>query len=369
MAQSIINGQGGGLPYPQALYPANPNPSNTPYTLSTNAVTLSPGSYFVFPAGKWTVQGGPYSVLQVLDPVTGIWRSIYSNLETPQQIQSDGFNYRVANLTGCVVGVQVTNAGSGYTQSTVTVTPSAGNSTYQAIVGGTIGAINVIAGGTNYTVAPTVIISAPPSPGVQATAYATLNTNVVSTITLVNQGAGYTTAPTVTIIPSPLDPNYSTITAATATAALTGTGKITAILVTNPGQALATAPTLTIAGGTSGAATPLWLQTTTAISATTGGTGSGTAMQITSIGGNTTATSAWNNPITELTGFIPRALQAFPTVSAGVLKTPITVVDGGLFVTTPTAIVNVTGGVISATAPVATPVLGSVTDTVYIQQG
>jgi hypothetical protein len=92
-------------------------------------------------------------------------------------------------------------------------------------------------------------------------------------------------------------------------------------------------------------------------------------MQITSIGGNTTATSAWANPITELTGFIPRALQAFPTVSAGVLKTPITVVDGGLFVTTPTTIVTVTGGVISATAPVVTPVMGSVNDTVFIQQG
>lgn len=371
MAQSIINGPGGGLPYPQTLYPSNPNPGNTPYTLGSNAVTLPPGAYFVFPAGKWIVQNGQYSVLQILDPVTTIWRTIYSQVETPQTILSDGFNYRVANLTGCVVAAQVTAAGSGYTQATATVTPSIGNSTYQPVVGGVVTAITVATGGSGYTVAPTVVISAPPSPGVQATAYATLNTNVISTITLTNQGAGYVTAPTVTIIPSPLDPNSTSITNGTATSAISGSGKITAILVTNSGSAVTAAPTLTIGGttGTGATATALWLQTTTAISATTGGTGSGTAMQITSIGGNVTATSAYTNPIVELNGFIPRPLQAFPTVSAGVLKTPITTVDGGLFVTAPTSIVNVTGGVISATAPVVTLTTGSVTDTVFIQQG
>ncbi|UMO77252.1 tail sheath protein [Stenotrophomonas maltophilia phage vB_SmaM_Ps15] len=64
---------------------------------------------------------------------------------------------------------------------------------------GTVDAITVSDGGQNYTVAPTVTLSAPAPGGVQATATATVAAGVVTGITVVNKGSGYTSAPTVTI--------------------------------------------------------------------------------------------------------------------------------------------------------------------------
>jgi hypothetical protein len=59
-------------------------------------------------------------------------------------------------------------------------------------------------GGTRYTVAPTVTISAPAAGGVQATAHAVVTpvvgtTGGVVSIVIDNAGAGYTARPTVTV--------------------------------------------------------------------------------------------------------------------------------------------------------------------------
>ena len=63
---------------------------------------------------------------------------------------------------------------------------------------GSVGAIYITNGGTGYTSAPTVTISAPnDSNGTQALASATLTGNVVTGISLTEAGSGYTTAPTV----------------------------------------------------------------------------------------------------------------------------------------------------------------------------
>jgi len=53
----------------------------------------------------------------------------------------------------------------------------------------------ITAGGSAYTSAPTVILSAPPTGGTQATGTATLTLGAVSGITLTNAGAGYTDGP------------------------------------------------------------------------------------------------------------------------------------------------------------------------------
>ena len=58
--------------------------------------------------------------------------------------------------------------------------------------------VSVTGGGTGYTRAPTVKLSAPPAGGTQATATATVRSGKVTAVTLVNQGGGYTSAPTVT---------------------------------------------------------------------------------------------------------------------------------------------------------------------------
>lgn len=65
---------------------------------------------------------------------------------------------------------------------------------------GSISAISVTAGGSNYTANPTVTIGAPDySWGVQATATAARSGTSVSTITVTNAGSGYKSPPLVTI--------------------------------------------------------------------------------------------------------------------------------------------------------------------------
>lgn len=65
---------------------------------------------------------------------------------------------------------------------------------------GSLGAVGIVNGGSGYTSAPAVIISAPnQTGGVQATATATITANAVSAITITNAGSGYNTAPTITL--------------------------------------------------------------------------------------------------------------------------------------------------------------------------
>ena len=65
---------------------------------------------------------------------------------------------------------------------------------------GSVANINITAGGSGYTSAPNVTISAPnQTGGVQATATATRTGNTVTGITITEHGTGYTSAPSVTI--------------------------------------------------------------------------------------------------------------------------------------------------------------------------
>lgn len=59
-------------------------------------------------------------------------------------------------------------------------------------------AIGIQNGGSGYTSAPTVTVSAPVA-GVTATATAAITGGVVTSITVTNGGSGYTTMPTVTL--------------------------------------------------------------------------------------------------------------------------------------------------------------------------
>src|SRR5260221_11071407 len=78
------------------------------------ALTLPAGGVFIVPAGTYYVEPGQVTSLQFLDPVTQIWRTINS---TPNaggfNIDSDGGNIRLANLTGCAIGALITNSGTG----------------------------------------------------------------------------------------------------------------------------------------------------------------------------------------------------------------------------------------------------------------
>lgn len=365
---NIISGPGVGLPFPPSLYPANLQ-NGAPFNEGTNEFTLPPGAAMPVPAGRFMVNAGNSAVIQYVDPVTGIWRHWSSARSGPQFLHSDGFNFRVANLTGCAVAASITNAGSGYT-SAPTVAASTGSSTWQAIVGGAISSITVTTAGAGYTVPPIVLLPAPPNPGVQATAQAFISGGCITSITMLNVGAGYAsaTAAQPTLLPNPTDPNFNSITTGVATiAALGSSGSITAILCTNNGGVVASAPTLSISGGggSSATAAALIMQTVTTVSVATAGTGYAGIVEVTTLGGGNTTTEVVTNPSIELIGYVPRPMIATATVAGTSISTVATIIDGGLFVGTPSALILSTTAATTAASVVLT--LGSAADTVFMQ--
>jgi hypothetical protein len=254
---NLLAGPGQGLAPPQALYP--PLLYTTPFTAPTNQVELEAGQALLIPAGTWIVAGGAVSAIQWLDPVSGQWIDL-TELGTPfgKTIRSDGFNFRVANLSGSVTGATVSAPGTGYAQATTTVVPSAGNSTWAAVVGGSLGAVTITAPGANYTIPPIVFIASPPSPGINALGHAVLTAGAVTGVTLDNPGAGYLTPPNILLVPSETDPALATIQPAKATVVLGAGGGVTAVLLKNSGAPQTALPDLTISGtGTGATATVL----------------------------------------------------------------------------------------------------------------
>jgi len=376
-----LAGAGQGLQLPQSLYPSGLFNGQTGG--NTNDLSLAPGDCFPVPAGRYIITLGKYCSLQYNDPVTNIWTLLRDNNDnlTTHDVWSDGFNLRIANLTGCVVGAVVTNGGSNaYVQGTTTVTPSTGTSTWQPIVGGAVNTsvsitsvAGIALGGKNYGIAPLVFFDAPPSPGVPATGVAVIASGSVTSITVLNQGAGYTVAPNISIYPSPYDPNFlsgtTAITNAAALCSLTGAGSITAVLMTSPGAPVASTMSLTVAGaGTTATVVPVFLQSVTAATVTTVGIGYGASAQMTTTGGFNTNTPAFTSPQISFAGFTPRpAVIALTGLGAGgTVSTVGTIYDGGLYLGTPLAAV-IGNGIVSTVAVIALT-LGSQNDTVRIQQ-
>lgn len=367
-----LAGAGQGLPYPQGLYP---NALLNGITGgNTNDFSLAPGEALVLPPGNIIVTLGKYCALQYNDPVTQAWTQLrdWNNNNSTVTIKSDGQNVRVINLTGCVVGSTVTNGGNGsYVQSTTTVVPSAGTSTWQPIVGGAVNTtVSVTNAGKNYGIAPLVFIDPPPYPGLQATAVAVISSGTVSSITVLNQGAGYTAAPAIAILPDPYDVNFTSgttaITNATALCSTTGAGSLTGVLLTNPGIAVATTMTLTVAGaGATATVVPLFLQTVASASFTNVGAGYGANTVLSSTGGYNTNVGAWTNPQHDMTGFIPRPAQATLVQAGGTLTSISKIYDAGLFLATPVAF-PLTNGVVTTISTI-TFTMGSQNDTVRLQ--
>jgi hypothetical protein len=366
-----IGGPGQLLPPPQNLYPSQL--TNAPADWSTNEIAIASGDTLVIPAGDWVIESGGYSSLQWFDPVTGIWRTVKPPRGGYKVVFSDGANYRVANLTGTPVSATIANGGTGYTQSTLTITANVGGSTWQGIVGGSLSIVTVANAGSGYTMPPLVPIPhAPLGLGVNATANATLANGTVASVSLANFGAGYISAPTpLVLLPNPNDPNAlnGTITNATITIGLTNAGKVTAALCTNNGASLATisALTLTAAGGAGSGATitPNVAQVMTGV--TVGGTGGGIAAAniLTSEGGQPVSTAAIANPTVDLSGFMPIPASAVLAVSTGAVTSVATIYDRGYFLSTPTAVVINNG--ITTTATTITFTTGGVNDTVTLQ--
>ena len=372
----IISGPGVGLPTPVPLYPANLN--NTPYDAPSNYQGLPGGGVVAVPASGtngYMIDTGAVSVLQYLDPVTGVWRVDQRPSSGPQVVTSDGFTRRIANLTGCPVAAIVAGGGSGFAQATATITSNVGGSTWQPIVGGSLSVSTINAAGANYTMAPIVHIPVPPNPGIPATAHATIASGTVATVVLDDVGAGYLSAPPCIVLPNPADPNAGTITNATVTLVLNASNAtaITGALCTNNGAPLSTisALTLTAAGGsgTGATITPVVMQCVTSASVVAGGGGWGVAAvppSVTTAGGAPTSTSAVSNPMVEMTKFRPRPARIDVTSSSvGAISAPV-VTDPGLFCNTPTPVI-IPGGTLPTTLASIALTMGSYNDTVLVQ--
>lgn len=364
-----LSGPGIGLPFPQNYYPSQLlNASNDP---SSDRVALAPGEIFLLPAGNWLVSLGGYMVLQYKDPVTSGWvNGAGAAFTRTQYVTADGYNVRIANLTGCVVGANIVNAGSGYVQASTSITAIGGFNgavpTFLPIVGGALAqsgsfTLSPTTSGAGYGVAPQIVIPPPPPAsnnpngvgGMSASAYAVIASGTISAISITNQGAGYPVAPPVAVVPSPFDPNLSVgITAATISLSLVGTGSICGVICTNNGSPLPSgglnSVTLALAGaGSSGSLSAIIMQTIVSGSVSGPGVGYGTAeFGVTTIGGVPAASAIAVSPAGLRLSWLPRPAQigitsANTSVSAG---SPAVVYDGGLFLGTPTIMVGAPAG-------------------------
>lgn len=252
-------------------------------------------------------------------------------------VRSDTTNQRnaVSQLTGSVNTVALTSGGAGYSQNTTTVVIAAPNAIANSIAaipvvsGGagydpddtdiTIGAPDDVGGvqataipiidgngslvqiiivnpGSGYTNIPTVTVDGTSSvaavlgdaqlidgtPGIQATATATVLNGAVAEITGGLGGSGYTNGTSVTISA----PTGSGGVQATATIEVTA-GAITGYTITNPGRGYLTPPTVTPTGGTGAAAAVAVLGGyVSSINVTNPGTGYTTAPTVTIVGAN-----------------------------------------------------------------------------------
>ena len=372
MPQINISGPGVGLPYPQNLYPTDL--FNAPVDSPTNYVMLEGGQNIVVPAGEWWVDTGSLGVLEYLDPVTGVWRGFEAVRGQPQVVHSDGFTRRIANQTGCPIAAVIPNGGSGFAQSTATITANVGGSTWQAIVGGSLSVSTISATGSGFTIPPIVFIPAPPNPGVQATAHAAITNGTVSSVTLDDVGAGYTAATvSAVILPSPADLGTGIVTGQV-NFTLLNSGKITAALCTNNGAPLSTitALTLTAAGGAGSGATitPVVMQTIIGATVVAGGAGWGTTTapaKILSVGGYPASVSAIGNAAIELTGYRPRSFDGLGNCNAGGTIASVYTVDSGLFVNSVTSAVAPGGGDLPTTLASIVFTMGTANTRVLIQ--
>ncbi len=144
-----------------------------------------------------------------------------------------------------VTGIQITNAGSGYTGTpTVTLTTGSGATAQSFLAGGEVTGFDIVFEGTDYAYPPTVVIGANNSGnGSGATGTAVMSGGRVVGIQVTNPGSGYTSAPDVQLLSGTGAVAYATVT----------DGVITGFTVTDGGHDFAGAPRVLITGDGGGA--------------------------------------------------------------------------------------------------------------------
>jgi hypothetical protein len=180
-------------------------------------VGLAGGEVAYLPPGNYYVQLGNQTCLQVFDSVNMIWRNIGFPGGNLQVNSTDGYNWRLVNMSGVVQALQITNAGSGGTNGIGTAAtgtaigfgaaPSNGiAAAAYPIVGGKLSGLTITQPGSGFVFPPALLIDPPPPGGIQATATCAISGGAINAVTLQNPGAGYSATPNVYVVPQFLIP-------------------------------------------------------------------------------------------------------------------------------------------------------------------
>lgn len=342
-------------------------------------IGLQSGGIFNVPDGTFLFKLGPQSVLQWQDPNSGLWRITDAGpSNSPIQITSDGSNFRVLNVSGTILGANITNAGTGYVQGdTFALTaPAAGTPSRTAkgtmIIGGSV-SLAVTAGGTGYS-NPYFRIQSPENCGgtyglclPASVLSCTLTAGVISSPVLNFAGAGYVQAPTVEIfdaVPSGNTPG----TGAAVTATVGGTGTWTGTVMTDYGAGYdgTHIPTFTFSSTAGASAAATALPSMALKSATVAGTNTGYSASVVAETSLTNGTTNLVNLNDEFT--FARPARASGPQSGGVVGTMLVEDAGNGFQTVPLMkqVGNATAdGSVNATF---TAVVGGVNNLLYYWQ-
>lgn len=153
-----------------------------------------------------------------------------------------------AVLSGSVTGYTIDVPGIDYTSATITfpAPESVGGVTATATLdlsGGAVVGVVITNPGSGYLVAPVPVIS---GNGTTAVVSASITLSAIESVNIDIPGAGYITAPTVTFT--------GTGSNATATSVVSSSG-ISSYVITNPGSGYTATPTVTVSGGGGSSAT------------------------------------------------------------------------------------------------------------------
>lgn len=375
-------------------------------------ITLGSGGVYYPPAGQYLFTTGGMTSLQTFDPIPQTWRNLLPPVLVGQAFATDGYNYRLINLSGVIVGARIAAPGSGgtngigFTATGVAVTfagpgvTGALTATGYAIVGGAVSAPTVNQAGSGFLVPPQIIIDPPPPGGIQATAICTLNASTgIASVTMINPGAGYTAIPNFYIqpqfgsyagstvaggsvaagvTPAPGLVNLSSSVGLSSTnglavsgptgallnpAALTGSGTLTGIgMITNGSFYTGTTiPAVTITGMSGATAVAIPSFSIQSITLTAGGSGYGTGSPPFWESSLALVANAFNNNT-----LIPIEARGVTTVVGGAVSTFAVEFPGFGLQGVPLITVNETSSN-SVTTATGTAVVGGITDTSQLQ--
>ncbi|HEX8782750.1 MAG TPA: hypothetical protein VF764_05230, partial [Steroidobacteraceae bacterium] len=296
------------------------------------------------------------------------------------------------NNSGTAVTIQngITTPGN----TTLTVTPSAGGSTWNTIVGGAVnttisfsgsvfqsqgGILSPFGGtgtpltasaGTNYTRPPIIMFTAPPNQGAQPcvlpTATCTISGGAINAVTVVNQGAGLLGLPGIVVVPQPGDTTGggALLGWLLANATQVGSGTILAMWPSYNGTAVSAVPTFTFSPASTTAVTAIMNWSVTSITNTTPGVGYTNAFAVWS-GGIVAGAAANTNAILDKLA-LPYPLFPPLAVTGGTGVSTLASAYGGANIQAAATIAfgtQLAAGTVTTVA-VQTPVFGGNNDTI-----